>query len=124
MAAYDTWGGSWGSSWALSWTGLFTPTTTTTPTPGGVRRPRFLRRAPKLPWEHEDVEEQEQITVAPPRRKRIPLPVVETLRKTVGDAIPIQTVKEIDAPSITIPELGTAVLQAAEDDDEDWLWLI
>ena len=94
----------------------------TTTSPGGIRRARFLRRAPKLPWEEED--ESPQITVAPPRRKRISMPAVQAMRRATENAIPIQTFKEISAPSITIPEIGTAVLQAIEDDEDDWLWLI
>ena len=98
-----------------------TPVVTTTTTPGGVRRHRFLRRAPKLPWEREE-EQSEQITIAPPKRKRIPLPAIAAMRQATDGAIPIQTVQEIVAPSITIPDVGKAVLE--DDDDEDWLWLI
>lgn len=91
----------------------------------GVKRARFLRRSAKdvyrFPWEQEDA--PEAVVVAPAKRKRIPLPVVAALEKAAGP-IPIQTVREISAPAISIPELGTAVLQAIEDEDEDWLWLI
>lgn len=89
----------------------------------GVRRARFLRRAPKLPWEIEDEPEQ-QVTVSPPRRKRIPLPAVQAMRSAVGDAIPIQTVKEIAAPVISIPDVGRAAVTIADEDEDDWLWLI
>jgi hypothetical protein len=94
---------------------------TTTTTPGGVRRARFLRRAPKLPWEH-DEEPEEQITVAPPKRKRIPMPAVRAMREATGGAIPIQTIKEIPAPVIHVPEFGAVTLDI--EDDDDWLWLI
>jgi hypothetical protein len=96
------------------------PVVTTTTTPGGVRRHRFLRRAPKLPWEQE--EQAEQIVIAPTKRKRIPMPAIEAMRTATGGAIPIQTVKEIAAPSIAIPDVGKAVLD--DDEDEDWLWMI
>jgi hypothetical protein len=90
---------------------------------GGVRRARFLRRAPRLPWEEDPEETQEspQVTVDPPKRKRIRMPALEAIRS--AKPIPIQTIKAIDAPSISIPELGTAQVQI-DDDDDDWLWLI
>jgi hypothetical protein len=91
-------------------------------TNAGVRRARFLRRSHRLPWEEEETDEQ-QITVATPKRKRIALPAVEEIKEVAKD-IPIQTIREISAPSITIPEIGTAVLEAMDDDDDEWLWLI
>ncbi len=99
--------------------GVFVPPVVTS-SPGGVRRARFLRRAPRLPWEQE--EEESPVTVAPVKRKRIQLPVAKA-QERMGP-IPIQTMREISAPVITIPELGTATLKAIEDEDEDWLFLI
>jgi hypothetical protein len=93
-------------------------------TPGGVKKKpqsRFLRRSskdvPRLPWELDD---EPEITIAPPKRKRIQLPPAK-VREALGP-IPIQTVREISAPVITIPSVGTAVLD--DDDDDELLWLI
>lgn len=89
---------------------------------GGVRR-GFLRRsykAPILPWERIP---DEPVIVAKPARKRIRMPAVEAIRKATDSAIPIQAVREISAPVISIPEIGAAVL-ADIDDDEDLIWLI
>lgn len=117
----STWGTSWCGFWGTSWqrTPTVTPPATTT-TPPGMRRARFLRRSHRLPWEQDFSEETEQITVAPPRRQRIKMPpaVVQAVKP-----IPIETVKEISAPSITIPEIGTANLDL-DDDDDDLLWLM
>lgn len=89
---------------------------------GGVRR-GFLRRsykAPILPWERIP---DEPVVIAKPARKRIRMPAVEAIRKATDGAIPIETVREIAAPVISIPEIGAAVL-ADIDDDEDLIWLI
>ena len=97
----------------------------TASTSSGVRRARFLRRAPRLPWEEqEEVQEDKPIIVAPPRKQRIKMPAIEAIRSNLKP-IPIEAVKTIDAPIIVIPELGAAHLQQLEDDeDDDWLWLI
>lgn len=121
MAAGDVWGNRWLASWGVSWGQATTPPEPT-PQPernAGVRRARFLRRAPRLPWEQVD-EEEKVVSVAPAKRRRIRLPEVEAVRDAVGDAIPVQTVREISAPRIYVPDLGIAEL----DDDEDILWLI
>jgi hypothetical protein len=91
--------------------------------PTGFRRSRFLRLSskdyPRLPWEVAD-EPEAEVHIAPAKRKRIQLPPVK-VQKDLGP-IPIQTVREISAPAITIPSVGTAVLD--DDDDDLMLWLI
>lgn len=102
------------------------PVVVVTPTTSGVRHSRFLRRGPKLPWD-EEIEEtttDDGVVVSAPKRRRIPLPVVRALRKATAGDVPIQIIKEISAPSITIPELGTARLDEIEDDDDIVLWLM
>lgn len=116
--------GLWGGRKAGSFEGraevVVSPDATTI---SGVRR-GYLRRsfkAPILPWEKKD--DEQPITVAKTRRKKIPLPVVEAMRKYTNGDVPIETVREIAAPKLHIPELGTAILEI-DDDDEDILWLM
>lgn len=95
---------------------------TTTTTPGGVRRGRYLRRSsknvPRLPWDEsiERIEEQSDVVIAKPIRKRVKLPA--EIRAALDDAVPIRSHVEIQAPRISIPELGTAVLQLSDDEEE------
>ena len=92
---------------------------------GGVRRVRFLRRAPRLPWEEEiqDASVEEKVVVKS-RRKRIQLPLIEKIKEEI-DPIPVAAFKEIDGISITVPEIGTAVLEKIADEEEDLLlWMI
>jgi hypothetical protein len=118
--AYDAWGGSWGSSWALTWTGEHTsapPPVVTTTTPGGVRRARFLRRAPKLPWDIEEDAPQVRV-IDPPKRKRIKLP--KEVIETVADAIPVEAYVEVKMPRIILPDIPVDF----DDDDDDLLMMI
>jgi hypothetical protein len=64
-------------------------------------------------------EDEEVVSVAPARRKRIALPPVQ-VQEAIAP-IPIQTIREIAAPVISIPDIGIAEL---EDDEDDFLWLI
>jgi hypothetical protein len=50
------------------------------------------------------------------------MPAVREMREATGGAIPIQTLKEIPAPVIHVPEFGAVTLDI--EDDDDWLWLI
>jgi len=49
------------------------------------------------------------------------MPAVKAMREATGYALPIQTVREIQAPVIAIPDIGKAVV---DEDEDDWLWLI
>ena len=83
----------------------------------GVRRHRFLRRGPKLPWE--DIEEEtpdERVVVAKSIRRRIKLPA--EIRKAATEAIPVATSITIDAPQIKLPGVGTATLSIPDDEEE------
>ena len=87
---------------------------------GRSRHRGFLRRGPRLPWEEEDAVDEkpaaaDAVIVAKPRQRRIKLPALQIA--AVKDDIPIRMVYEIEAPSITVPDLGTAVLRLDEDDD-------
>lgn len=96
---------------------------TTSSTPAGVGRARFLRRGPKLPWD-KDEEAQEQDVVVKSRRKRIPLPIVRQMERAVSP-IPVQPIKHLDAIQIVLPDVGTATLAKNDDEEEDLLlWLI
>lgn len=99
------------------------PVVTATTTAGVGRRHRFLRRAPRLPWERdEQIETVQDVVVAKPKRKRISMPAAAEIRSEIGP-IPLQAVTEVIAPAITVPDLGKAALD--DDDDEDlMLWLI
>ncbi len=85
--------------------------------PGGVRQARYLRRAPKLPW---DVEEEAPVVTVTenPRRKRIKLP--REVIETVQDAIPVQAYVEIPLPQVIIPDVPVQ----RTDDDDDLLLMI
>lgn len=120
--AYDAWGGSWGSSWALTWTGEHTstpPLPVVTTTQGGVRRSRFLRRGPRLPWDQSDEPEVVRVQDAPkPKRKRIKLPA--EVIETVEDAIPVQAYVEVPMPRVIVPDIPVDF----DDEDDDWLMMI
>ncbi|HSQ91557.1 MAG TPA: hypothetical protein VLM19_05235 [Nitrospiraceae bacterium] len=92
-----------------------------TTTPGGVHRGRFLRRGPKLPWDIEETQD-EQVVIAKPRRKRIRLPA--EVRAAVEETIPIQATREIPAPWITVPGVGTATLVINDDEEQAVLMAI
>lgn len=89
-----------------------------TSTTGGVRRHRFLRRGPRLPWEDKETEEKrdEPVVVAKSKRKRIKLPA--EVKQAAAEAIPLETHITIDAPKIKLPGVGTAVLQVPDDEEE------
>lgn len=106
--------------------GIVVPTPPAVAVPGGVRHARFLRRGPKLPWDEPGPAEvvASEVTVAPPKRRRVRMPAMEKIRKEIAP-IPIQTVQEIAAPVIHVPELGHAVAKLVEqEEDELLLWLI
>jgi hypothetical protein len=90
------------------------PQTITTPTA------RFLRRAPKLPWEQDDEPAQQDVVVAKPRRKRIKLPETEALQAVAAD-VPVQLVTEITGTVIRVPDIP---VNLDDDEDEAILWLI
>lgn len=84
----------------------------------GVRRHRFLRRAPKLPWEEQQKEiAREQVVVSRPKRRRVKLPQV--VEEAVAATVPVQTVQTLDAPKITIPSVGTATLRTKDYSDPE-----
>ena len=83
----------------------------------GVRRHRFLRRGPKLPWEDiEDETPDERVVVAKSIRRRIKLPA--EVRKAAAEALPVATSITIDAPQIKLPGVGTATLSIPDDEEE------
>lgn len=89
-----------------------------------VPRSRFLRRAPKLPWdEAEKLDVKQEPVVAKSRRKQIRLPkaVVEAIAP-----IQIEKVKELPAVEITLPSVGIARLdnKSLEDEDDLVIWMM
>ena len=83
----------------------------------GVRRHRFLRRGPKLPWDEVEKEKaDEPVIVAKSIRRRIKLPA--EVRKAAVEALPVATSITIDAPHIKLPGVGTATLSIPDDEEE------
>lgn len=89
--------------------------TATTVTPGGVRRSRFLRRGPKLPWEEDEIQDAPVTVTEVRKRKRIKLPkeIIEAV-----DGIPIQVSVEVPELRINVPSVGSAILRAPDDEEE------
>jgi len=82
----------------------------------GVRRSRFLRRGPRLPWDEtpEEVVTIEEVAQGP-RRKRIRLP-----KEVIAAASPMQI--EVDSAQmpafkIHVPDVGAAIVK--QDDEEE-----
>lgn len=86
---------------------------------GGVRRSRFLRRGPRLPWEHEDEPAQVVRVEDRPKRRRIKLP--KEVIETVQDAMPVQAYVEMPLPRVVIPDVPVVF---DDDDDDDLLLMI
>lgn len=83
---------------------------------GGVKQRLYRARGPLLPWEK--IKEQD-VVVAKTKRKRIK--VTDEQAAAVGalaGVVPHETFKEVAAPSIHVPWLGTAILADIDDDDE------
>jgi hypothetical protein len=66
-----------------------------------------------------DEDEEKPVSVVPVKRRRIKLPPAK-VQEAIAP-IPIQTIREISAPVISVPDLGIAEL---EEEDDDFLWLI
>jgi len=95
--------------------GAAPPVVVTTTVPGVVRRARFLRRGPKLPWEEDEIQDVPVTVTEVRKRKRIKLPkeIVEAV-----DGIPIQASVEVPELRINVPSVGSAVLRAPDDEEE------
>lgn len=89
-------------------------------TGGGVRKARFLRRGPRLPWD--EPEESDVVTVEePPKRKRKRIKLPAEVIEVVQDAIPVQAYIEVPMPRIVIPDVPVSL---DDEEDDDWLMMV
>ena len=87
-----------------------------TTTQSGVRRARFLRRGPKLPWEEEIPDEVVTVTEIPSKRKRIKLP--KEVIDTIKDSVPIEAANaRLPDLEINIPSVGKTRVRIDYDEE-------
>ena len=72
-----------------------------------------------MPWDDPQDEPAEEVVVAKPRKRRIPLPEVQALQAVSAD-VPVSYVRELTGPVISVPDIPIAL----PDEDEELLWLI